>query len=474
MKKSLLSVLALALGMTAFAQSADPVIMTINGKPITRSEFEYSYNKNGNIEGAVEKKTVDEYVDMFVNYKLKVAAAEAAQLDTMSSFLAEFEQYRNMQLTPHLVDTVYIDSVARSLYDRSKEQLKGEDLLRVSHILLLVRQDASEADVKKISDKADSLYQVILAGGDFSELAKKYSEDRGSAAKNGELPWIGPGMTLKEFEDAAYSLKPGEISKPLKSSVGFHLIKMLERKQLEPYDSLRANIITTLKRQGIEDASAEERIKKIVAASNGRLTREAVLDSVMTAEIAKTPSLKHLIEEYHDGLLLYEISKREVWDPASEDVENLKRIFKENKKKYAWTEPRYKGFVIHAKSEKALKQAKKVLKKNANGDWKKAIKQEVNKDSVVARVSGPYLVKKGENPYVDQFVFKGEVAKNKTLFSVSGVAGKKLSQPKHYTDVKSQVEADYQEQLEKAWIEKLRQQYSFTVDQSVLSTVNKH
>ena len=84
--KHLFLTLFSAAAMAVSAQTADPVIMTINGKPITRGEFEYSFNKNGNVEGAVEKKTVEEYVDMFINYKLKVAAAEAAQLDTLTSF----------------------------------------------------------------------------------------------------------------------------------------------------------------------------------------------------------------------------------------------------------------------------------------------------------------------------------------------------------------------------------------------------
>ena len=90
MKKTLFALL-FALGLPAMAQTAgNPVLMTINGKDITRSEFEYSYNKNGNVEGAVEQKTIEEYVPMFVNYKLKVAAAEAAKLDTLESFKKEF------------------------------------------------------------------------------------------------------------------------------------------------------------------------------------------------------------------------------------------------------------------------------------------------------------------------------------------------------------------------------------------------
>ena len=87
--------------VAAFAQN-DPVVMTINGVPVTRSEFEYSYNKN-NSEGVIDKKSVEEYVDLFINYKLKVAAALDAKMDTMTSFKEEFAKYRDLQVRPSFV-----------------------------------------------------------------------------------------------------------------------------------------------------------------------------------------------------------------------------------------------------------------------------------------------------------------------------------------------------------------------------------
>lgn len=86
-------------------------------------------------------------------------------------------------------------------------------------------------------------------------------------------------MTLKEFEEAAYALKAGEMSRPVETSVGFHIIKMMERKQLEPYAELKGDIYESLKRQNIEELSANHRIERIIAAHGGALTREAVLDS---------------------------------------------------------------------------------------------------------------------------------------------------------------------------------------------------
>lgn len=278
-------------------------------------------------------------------------------------------------------------------------------------------------------------------------------------------------MTLKEFETVAYALKPGEVSRPLKSPVGVHIIKMLERKQLEPYDTLKPQIVAGLKRQGYEEASAENRIGKIVAASHGRLTREAVLDSVLEANIKNNEDLRYLVQEYHDGLLLYEISKKNVWDKVANDKEQLKALFKKNKKKYAWSEPRFRGFVYHMKEEGLGRQVKKVLKKNAEGDWRAALKREINKDSIIVRVSGPYLCKKGENSYIDQLEFDGPAAKPMTGFPYFGVYGKVLKRPKDYTDVKSQVESYYQELLEKEWVDRLHTQFPFEVNRSLLETI---
>lgn len=473
--KKILILAGIALALTAEAQTkADPIIMTVNGTPVTRSEFEYSYNKNGSQEDAVEQKSVEEYVPMFVNYKLKVEAAKEARMDTAAAFKKEFLQYRDMQLTPYMVDSLYIDSVARSIYDSSEKQLGGKDLLQPRHILIGVKQNATDAENAAGKALADSLYEELVNGADFAELAKQYSKDPGTAARGGLLPWIGPGNTLPEFEEAAYALNVGEMSHPVKTAAGYHIIRMEDRKALEPYDTLRPQIVRFLKSRGIEEASAEAKIKKIVDASGGRLNRESVLDSVLAAHVGTDNDLKYLVQEYHDGLLFYDVSKQQVWDPAKADTQALETQFKKNKKKYAWTEPRFKGFVIHGKTAADVKAAKKVLKANADGDWRAAIKSQVNKDSTVVSVSGPMLVKSGENAYVDGLVFgKDKKAQNKK-YPVSDVFGKKLSQPKSYLDVKSVVENDLQDIREKEWVEGLRKKYPVTINEDVVKTVNQH
>ena len=126
------------------------------------------------------------------------------------------------------------------------ERIGDRGLVKPAHILLHVKQDEDNAKLEAARIKADSLYQVLQKGANFAELAKKYSQDPGTAKNGGELPWIQPGQTFQEFEDAAYALKVGEMSKPVKSPVGYHIILMKDRKQLEPYDSLRENILLIL------------------------------------------------------------------------------------------------------------------------------------------------------------------------------------------------------------------------------------
>ena len=453
--------------LAAGALSAQTV-MTVAGKPVSLGEFEYAYNKNGGTEGAVEEKTVEEYAQMFLNYKLKVAAAEAMRLDTLQSFKDEFRTYRDMQLTPYMVDQNYIDSVAHAVYDNTLQRLDGKDLIHPAHILLRVAPNAADEQRAAAKVRIDSLYAALQGGSDFAELARTYSEDPGSRGEGGQLPWIGPGSTIKEFEEAAYALQPGEMSRPFESAVGYHIIYMTERKPFGPYEERSAEILEMLKAQGIEEASAEHRIDQIVALSGGKLTREAVLDSVLAAH-ADDAELRYLVQEYHDGLLLYEAAKREVYDPAANDTEALAAWFKAHKKDYAWTEPRFKGVVYHCKNAAQVKPLRKLLNKNLDGDWRRMVKQEFNKDSVVVIVSGPYLAKAGENIYVDKLVFKSDIKiKMREGYPYSGYAGKLLKQPKDYTDVKAAVQDDYQASLEKAWVERLRKEFPYTIDEAVL------
>lgn len=477
MKHILFILLFAIFGLEATAQTdTNPILMHINGKPVTRGEFEYAYNKNNSVEGAVEQKSVAEYLDMFINYKLKVAAAEALRMDTLRSFREEFRTYRDMQLTSALVDQSFIDSVARSLYDRQAQIVDGKELLTASHILFLVEQTATDEEKQAAALRADSAYNALVAGADFAELAKAVSQDPGSAPKGGELPTLYPGMTIKEFEEQAYALQAGQFCRPFLSSVGYHIIWLKDRKPLDSYETLYPTIIQALKRQNIEDASAEHHIQRLIAAGK---TREEVMDSVLQIRIESTPDLRYLIQEYHDGLLLYEIAKQTVWDVAAKDEKGLESLFKKNKKKYAWTTPRFKGFIVSAKNKALAQKAQKILKKGVpvGKDLHSYLQETINKDSVVVMASGQHLVELGENSTIDNLAFgrkQSSIRAVRSGFPITILVGKKLKQPQTHHDVKSLVVNDHQQALEAIWVKELRTRFSFTVNEDVLKTVNNH
>ncbi len=465
--------------VAAVAQKNDPVIMTVNGVDVPRSEFEYSYNKN-NADGVIDKKTVEEYVDLFINYKLKVAAALDARLDTLTSFKQEFAMYRDQQVRPAMVTDADVLNEAREIYDRTKEAIGTKGLILPAHILIRVSSNASQQEEDKARIRIDSVYQALLGGADFAELAKKVSDDRGSASNGGELSWIGPNQTLKEFEDAAYALQKGEMSKPVLSPVGFHIIQMKDRKQLEPFDSLRNTIIRGIEQRGIRNQIAEQKVKQIVEQSGGAMTPEMVMNTAADSLSEVDPEMKYLIQEYHDGLLLYEVSNREVWEKAAKDEAGLAAYFKDHKKDYAWSEPRYKGMAYHVKTKADVKAVKNCVKKLPFDQWAEALRQTFNPDSVIRIRVEKGLFKAGDNRVVDSLVFKvtpGPKAKPAKWadYPIDAVYGKKLKKgPEDYMDVRGQVTEDYQNMLEKAWVYDLRRRYKYSVNQEILKTVNKH
>lgn len=340
MKKPILTGVGLAAVLLAYA-AKDPVIMTINGEDVTKSEFEYLYNKNS--QQQINPQTLDEYVEMFKLYKMKVADAKAAGLDTTAKFRKEAEQYRHDLATPYLADSVYLNQLVDEAYARSRkeavakhimffkspnpehnlqmkakadslkqvldnggnfEELAGQysqdkrsavnggtmgyivsgqypygfevaafatpegsisdvvespqgyhilkgghkrdarGRVKVSHILKLARQ---ESDWVRAKEQIDSLYQVVTANPEkFNEIATTNSDDRGSARQGGQLPWFGAGEMVEEFDSAAFALKKGEISKPVKSQFGYHIIMKQDERDPLPKEAVKKQTLARM------------------------------------------------------------------------------------------------------------------------------------------------------------------------------------------------------------------------------------
>lgn len=215
--------MALAFVLSASAQDDDPVLMEINGKPIKRSEFEYIYNKN-NSNNVSEKKNLDEYVDLFVNFKLKVAEAEALGLDTTRSFINEYKNYRGQLAKSYLTDKEADEEFVRRIYSHMSENVEA------SHILIECGENVSPSDTLAAYNKAMEVYNLLKNGADFTETAKKYSDDPSVVRNGGALGYFGALQMVPDFENAAYDLQPGEISLPVRSRFGYHIIKVTNRR----------------------------------------------------------------------------------------------------------------------------------------------------------------------------------------------------------------------------------------------------
>ncbi len=479
-KKIVFTAAVLLFAICSPAQTEDdPVLMTIAGEPVLRSEFEYSYNKN-NAEGVIDKKSIDEYVDLFINYKLKVKAAEEAEIDTLSTFQKEFATYRDQQIRPSVISDKDMENEAKRIYKETQERVDSTGgMVKPAHIFIMARQNMPDEMYKAAEAKADSLYDVLSAAGftkeAFTDLATRFSEDRSTLKDGGELPWIRKGETLPEFEEKIFSMKPGETSKPVKSSAGFHIIQLRDKSNFFPYDSLRTNILTYINQMGIKEMLINQRLDSIAKEQGEGVTRDMVLAQKREQMEAEDSDLKYLIKEYHDGLMLYEISNMKVWDKADKDTVGLENYFKKNKKKYKWDEPRFKGIAYRTREAGDIDAVKAAVKNVKYDNWNEVLRTTFNSDSVLKIRVEKGVFKRGDNAIIDKYEYQtdSEIKELKDYPNIS-TCGRFIKQPESYTDVRGLVVADYQEELEKVWIEELRKKYPVEVDKEVLVTVNKH
>lgn len=214
MKKTLAAGLGVCVVAMAFA-AKDPVIMTINGEDVPKSEFEYLYNKNN--QQQINPQTLDEYVEMFKLYKMKVADARAEGIDTLPSFIKEAEQYRHELAAPYLADSVYINKLVDESYDRANREVEAY------HIMLFKTRDMEQN--RKLRARIDSLKGVLDGGADFADIAMWYSQDRNSSKRGGRMGYIQANQYPYSFEVVAFALPEGKISDVVESPVGYHILK---------------------------------------------------------------------------------------------------------------------------------------------------------------------------------------------------------------------------------------------------------
>ncbi|MBI3136783.1 MAG: peptidyl-prolyl cis-trans isomerase [Bacteroidetes bacterium] len=204
-------------------QAKDPVIMTIDGAPVYQSEFIYIYTKN-NPCVSYAKEDLDAYMQLFINYKLKVKEAERLGYDTIPKLKTELKQYRDQLSLPYMIDKEKNEALIKEAYDRTVNEV------RASHIMVRIKADASPKDTLAAYEKIMLLRARVMGGEDFSTVAKTSSEDPSAVMNNGDLGYFGALQMVYPFEDAAFKMNVGDVSMPVRTSFGYHIIKVTDKR----------------------------------------------------------------------------------------------------------------------------------------------------------------------------------------------------------------------------------------------------
>ncbi|MDF1575743.1 MAG: peptidylprolyl isomerase [Bacteroidales bacterium] len=649
MKKSmLLLIFALFIVSGVFGQ-VSPVLLNIGDEEVSLEEFERIYRKNNN-ESSLNRQDPGEYLELYINFKIKVKEAEALGMDTTAKFIHELEGYRKQLAKPYLVDEAAKEEMMREAYEWSRYDIRASHILirlnespspedtlaaygkimeirtriaggepfdlvaratsedatvqqnggdlnwftafsmvypfekaaystpvgqlsmpfrtnygyhiiqvhdkrpargsiKVAHIFIRTPANAGEEQKKEAYEKIQMVYDSLLMGSSFGDLAMHHSDDRSSARTGGEIPWFGTGRMIPEFENACFALeKKGDYSKPFKTFYGWHIVRLIDKKEIGSYEEMKPELqqkidrsdrnaarsdrfIASLKRE-YDYSENPEALEVIYQAVDSTLRlgtwKAGALKSlksplikigeqeVLTGEFAgymeekqyqgkardpkvwvdmlfksfsdefvlayeekrlpgKYPDFRYIYQEYHDGILLFDIMDQKVWSQAVADTLGLENFFKQHRRDYMWKE-RTEAYILECSSGTDLSGVRSAHRKIAKGklDQEKLNEKYCNSDSIPCISLTHYLVEKGENELIDDQNGKkgpGPLIENegKSIFVI--VQGVRSPEPKKLEEVRGQVTSDYQEYLEDEWLKTLKEKYPVQVNQELLNKI---
>jgi len=637
--------------LTTFAQN-DLVILEVGDHKITKSEFLQIYLKN-NPAPKYDQLSLDEYMDLFVKFQLKVAEAEALGYDTIPRLVQELNGYKKQLAAPYLIDSSKSEALIQEAYERYQTEIRASHILvklnpealpqdtlnaykrimvlrnrivngekfedvatskggsddpsvqenkgdlgffsvfqmvysfedvayntkvgevsmpvrskfgyhlvyvtdkrpargtiQVAHIMINCPSHLDNETLSSCEKKINEIYEKAIKGDDFETLAKTYSDDPSSNRRGVLLPEFGTGTLTRmvpEFENAAFALKNNEdISKPIQTSYGYHIIKRLDWKPISSFEETKKELerkvsrdsrslttqnsfITKLKKEyhfkdksdklirymikeidssiykakwnskdlsdkkyifkinkekinanefysfvenrqvGINKSNLESRLKDLYQT----FEKERVLSYEEGKLETKYPAYKALVDEYHDGIILYDIMSEKVWNKAIEDTVGLKKFFEENQSKYQWGK-RLDAIVYECYSKDIATEVYELIQNDTitsanvidiiNHDSELNLNVKTNK---FEQEKTTYLkdqdLEKGINkPYE----FEGK-------FYVVDVSYFVEPGNKDLNEAKGLVTSDYQNYLESTWLDELKKKYTITIHKEVLHTLKK-
>ncbi len=635
------------------AQKDDPVLFTVENDPVHVSEFKYIYAKTNGDKATFSKKSLDEYLDLYIKFKLKVQKAKEMKLDTIPALQKELAGYRRQLANSYLIDKQVTEKLVRQAFDRTQQDVNishiminmkpgalpkdtleayrkladikkriasgekfgalakqfsedksvkensgnigfltalfpkgfydletvaynlpigqvsdpvrssvGYHLIMVNerrlargemeaaHILIRKKKDRTDAKSKAL---VDSLYKAVTSGSTFEELAKTFSEDKLSAKKGGYIGKFGISKYELDFEDACFAIKnDGDITKPFETSVGWHIAKRVAKKDNTDYEKAKRGLQTKIQKDAryeMAKIAMIDRIKrenkfnenggKLISFASSltpefmthkwraadvtskdelfklgnkkyttkdfaeyaqKASRERmragknakvkdVVQKLYNGYVAETcmkfeeeqlekkyPEFKSLMREYEEGILLFEATKMEVWDKASQDTTGLAKFHKTRSAKYRWGERAVVNqYSLKATAADKLPKLKKFVTKNGA---KETLSKFNGADGKVVSVQEKTF-EKGKNEVLDKMKWKvGELSpveidkrnKSSNFFKIESLLPAK---EKTLKQARGYVVADYQDFLERQWIEQLRAKYKLDINEKVLKSLVK-
>lgn len=206
-------------------QIKDFPLFTINEKSVGVNEFVFLYNKNHqNQSEEITKENIEEYLELYINFKLKVMEAESRKMDASDAFIKELNTYKEELRKPFIAEADILDKLVEEAYDRLGWEIKA------SHILVSSPPDAAPSDTLVAYNKALSIREKVLAGEQFDKLARELSEDPSAKSNGGLLGYFSALQMVYPFEEAAFQLNVGDVSQPVRTRFGYHLIKVEDKR----------------------------------------------------------------------------------------------------------------------------------------------------------------------------------------------------------------------------------------------------
>ncbi|MEZ4802567.1 MAG: peptidylprolyl isomerase [Gelidibacter sp.] len=635
------SVLMLLLTAFSFAQkNTDDVLFTVDGEPVKSSEFIRVYNKNLDLVKDESQKDVDTYLQLFINYQLKIKEAKRLGLDTIPKYKREFESYKKQLSKNYISDSNVTEALVKEAYNRSTQDVKAshilirldeaeKDTLKVYNQLMELRERVKNEGfekvkkevhngstifaedlgwfsafkmvyefenaayntkvgeislpfrtrfgyhIVKVEDKRPSrgevtvahimvsnkqtdslldpevrineIYKKINQGENFESLARQFSDDKSSASNGGLLsPFTGGQLSSQEFEDMAFSLsEPGQISKPFETEYGWHIMKLISKKGIQPFEEVkvelenkvkhdvRSSLINTAlatklkKKYGVIDdpkkiayfssilsndffsrawaiptnLDGDKELFKIENTSvtynefAGHLlsTQKAYIGkSIPFADIVnkeykefqegkilkyheenlefENEDFAQILKEYRDGLLLFDLMEKEVWNAAAQDTLGLKKYYEAHKSDYVWKD-RVDAVLATSAKQSDIEKVKAMFEKGMSDD---EISSKLNSEAEQKVIFTKGIMETDHQALPKNLELKEGISKvyqYNDAYHVVMINKVISSTNKSFEEAKGRVISDYQNNIEENWLKSLHDRYKVDINSKVLKNI---